>query len=446
MSGALDGWRARLRAGGHWLALALLLALLVTAARALYATLPRHYAMTISGGALSGDRHVFAMALREAAAGNGVALELRPTGGSQEALALVAQGKLDFALVQGGLDLPYASVAHVATVAPELLHFLVRPGIADFAALRGKRINLNSTAGGTRLVAKPILRFAGLREGLDYTETNLSTEQLLSMPAERLPEAIVVTAFAPSDVVDVLVRRHGYTLLEIPFAPAFALRHGWAADSRIGAYTYSVAPPVPSRDIGTIGINLRLVANRDTDPQAVLKVLGSLFDPRLAARLRVPLDEGKILASAGYPPSEGTRIFMERNTPLLSHAAMDRAKAGVGLLVSAYSTLLVCVKWFKQTPLAGFKPAAAAASLRGDLARLAELEADFGRELERGPLTAARVRHFDDALSRIKSGALAALGERACEQPHLQHSLLMALADARARIDVQRLALAMRAA
>ncbi|MES2743509.1 MAG: TAXI family TRAP transporter solute-binding subunit [Pseudomonadota bacterium] len=445
MSGAPARWRARLRASGRWLALLALLALLAMAARALYATLPRHYALTISGGGLSGDRHLFAKALQNTAAANGVTLTLRPSGGSQEALALVAQGKLDFALVQGGLDLPYPGVAHVATLAPELLHFLVQPGIADFTALRGKRINLNSQAGGTRLVAKPILRFAGLREGLDYIETNLSTEQLLSLPRDSLPDAIVVTAFAPSEVVDFLVRQHGYTLLEIPFASAFALRHGWAADSRIGAYTYSVAPPVPSRDIGTIGVNLRLVTNQGTEADAVFKVLGSLFDPQLTARLPMHLDESNILASASYPPAEGTKTFMKRNTPVWSHAALDRAKAGLGFLVSACSTVLVIVKWFKQTPLAGAGPASADQTLRRQLAQLAGLEADFGRELAQGALTAARVAHFEQALSGIKSDALATLGKSACAEQHLPHSVLMALADARGRVDCQRLALSLRA-
>jgi TRAP-type uncharacterized transport system substrate-binding protein len=340
-------WRQRSRSA-RLLAAALLLLLLAVAARSLLELVPRRHALSISGTDITSNRHFFAKALQEAAAGQGIALAVRPTEGSQEALALVAAGKLDLAFVQGGLDLPSENVVQVATVTSELLHFLVRPGIEDIAGLRGHRINLNTRRGGTRVVARQVLAFAGLREDLDYVESNIPTEALLEQRGARLPDAIVLTSFAPSDVVDHLVRQQGYRLLEVPFAAAFALRHPWAAEADIGAYMYGALPPVPAHAIKTVGIKLTLVANRAVDAGVIVKLLDSLYGPLLAARLKMRLDPALILSAGAYPPSEGTRRFIERDKPVFSRELFDKLKAAFGLLASLYSALLVVFKWLRQ--------------------------------------------------------------------------------------------------
>jgi TRAP-type uncharacterized transport system substrate-binding protein len=344
-------WRRRSRGARLLAALALLIPAGV-GAWSLAQLVPHRDALTISGTDITSNRHFFAKALQEAAAGNGVDLALRPTSGSQEALALVAAGKLDLAFVQGGLDLPSPDVVQVATVTSELLHFLVRPGIADFPALRGHRVNLNVRKGGTRIVARQILAFAGLREGVDYVESNIPTEDLLTLRGDRLPDAIVLTSFAPSDVVDYLVRQQGYRLLDVPFAASFALRHDWAAETEIGAMMYGAAPPVPPRALKTVGVKLSLVANRNVDAQAVFRLLETLYGPALESRLKMHLDEALILSANAYPPSAGTRLFIDRNKPLFSRELFDRLKAAAGLVVSVYSGLLVVFKWFRQVPLA----------------------------------------------------------------------------------------------
>jgi len=152
-------------------------------------------------------------------------------------------------------------------------------------------------------------------------------------------------------MVDYLVRRQGYHLLEVPFSASFALRHEWAAEADIAALMYSATPPVPPRAIKPVGIKLSLVAYRRVDPAAIVKVLESLYGPAFEARLGMHLDEGAILSAAAYPAAEGTRRYMERNRPLFSRELFDKLKAAIGLAASLYSTLLVVLKWLKQVPL-----------------------------------------------------------------------------------------------
>lgn len=416
------------------------LALLSLVAGAAYQLAPQTYHLTISsGGDITSNRHFLAKGLQEAAAPRGVQLALHTTYGIEAALAQVASGKLDMALVQGDAGQHYAELVHVATLAPELLHFAVRPGIASMAGLRGKQINLGSKSGSLRLVAGDVLQFAGLRADIDYVELNISTERLLALRSERLPDAIVVTSFAPSALVDYLVRQHGYTLLDLPFAAAFALRHGWATDSVIPALMYNVGPPVPARTLQTIGTHLRLVANRRVDRRALQKILESLYGPELETRLRLHLDEKTMLASAVYRPSDGSKAFMERNRPLLSYAMLDRIKAAIGLLVSLISTVVVVIKWVRSKPHGAAPPGAGDPTLSDYLEQLSCLEAAVQRRATASGSTLDDADQLDARLSAIKAGALRVLGQSALDQAGLPHIVLLSIADARSRIERLRL-------
>jgi TRAP-type uncharacterized transport system substrate-binding protein len=427
---------AQIRKG---LALALLLILSGIAGYFIYEILPRNYSYTITGGDILSNRHYLAKSLQEEVAANGVALEIKPTSGSQEALALVAAGKLDFAFIQGGLDLPYPNVVHVATVAPELLHFLVRPGIKDISGLRGKRVNLGGKKGGTRIISSQVLEFSGLQEGIDYVESNIPTEELLSMRADRMPEAIVITSFAPSDVADYLVKQRGYELLEIPFPSSLSLRLGWVADSKILAYMYNVQPAVPDHDIKTIGVNLHLIANKNVEPRAVFKVLESLFSPDLEVRLKIKLNEDQLLTSASYPLSEGTRIFMNRKDPLFSNATLDKIKALFGVLLSVGSTLLVIFKWFKGEPIEPEKPPTDDDAFLGYMERVNALEGSIHERAAQGNMTAHDVADFEAKLSAIKTEALARLATARFDNAQLPNQLLLVIADTRARLHGMRM-------
>lgn len=425
----LDEWLERLRRNERvrkLLAGCLVVALLGIAASFLHDALPRQYALTITGGDILGNRHYVARQLQQVAAEHGVALKLNPMPGSEEALRALDEGKIDLAFIQDGLENKYPNVVHVASVVPEQLHFLVRPDIKDISGLRGKLVNLGSKRGGTRIVARQVLEFSGLEMGVDYVETNLSAEELLRMRADRLPDAIVITSYAPSDGAEFLIRERGYTLLEIPFPASLALRLGWVADSKILAYTYSVKPPVPPRDIKTVGVNMHLVAHRDVEPRAIFQVLEGLYSPALAAALKLQINESQLNVPSGYPLSKGSQRFMERKNPLLSAATLDRIKALFGLALSVASTVLVVVRWFQADAPEPTKPQADDPRFVAWLQDVARIEQAFYAEAD-----TVRRSALQQELLRIKTEALACLGTAWLDNPALANALLTALADAR---------------
>jgi TRAP-type uncharacterized transport system substrate-binding protein len=420
---------AKIRNG---LALLLLIGLLGIVASFVYDIIPRHYSLNITGGDILSNRHYLARLLQDESAGFGVALQVDPMSGTSEALHAVDTGKLDMAFIQGGLESDFPNIVHVATVAPEVLHFLVRPEIKEISDLRGRLVNLGSRKGGTRVVAKQVLQFSGLAENIDYVEANLSADELVVVPGAKLPDAIVITSFAPSDIVEFLVRERGYVLLEIPFPASLALRYGWVADSKIMAYAYSVKPPVPARDIRTVGVNLHLVANKNVDPRAVFGVLEALYSPGLGMRLDLKINESQLAVPSGYPLSQGSKMFVDRKNPLLSAATLDKIKALFGLVLSVASTVLVVFKWFRGVPAEPERPPTHDAQFLAWLAQIGSLEKECD---EPGTvLSRERASELLRQLSAIKAEALEGLGSARFDNPQLPQHLLLAVADARTRI------------
>lgn len=393
---------------------------------------PRQYHLKITGGDLLTNRHYLARLVQEEIEAKGVFLEISPTDGSKAAFDRVKTGELSFAFIQGGLDLHSPDVVHVATIAPELLHFVVREEIRTIDDLKGKRINLGSLTGGTRVIAKEVLAFSNLTEGVDYVESNLSNENLLKFHADRLPDAIVMSSFAPAPMADYLIKKHSYRLLEIPFPSSLSLRLGWVADSQILAYTYRVTPAVPERDIKTVGVNLYLIAHKDVDSHAVFNMLETLLSPDIQRRLNIKMDENKILTSANYPIAEGTLQFLDRHEPFFSNEKLDQVKAIFAVILSLVSTLLVIIKWFRGDSID---------EVTGDklyldyINQVLVIDAEICELQQQGEISALLRKNILQRIAEIKSHALQKLADTELSNPQLPQYLLMAIRDAHNRLN-----------
>lgn len=333
-----------LRMGLAW---ALILVLLGFAGKFAYELMPRKHSLTITGGSLLSQRHFLTRILEEEALSQGVSLKIVPVSGSLEALDRVEEGKIDLAFVQGGLDPAYENVRHVATVSPEVVHFLVKPEVEDIAGIRGKTVNMGVRNGAVSVIAHQVLQISGLVPNVDYVETNFRDHELVELPREHLPEVIVMVSYAPSDLVEFLVRHRGYRVLEMAFPPSLSKRLGWVGDSKILGYMYSIIPAIPPKDIQVVGVNMHLVAGQQANPRAVAQVLETLYGPRVAARFGQPLSEDDIMLASGFPVSEGTLLYLSRKQPLIDQAMIDKFKAIAGLLMTLGSILLVVFKWFR---------------------------------------------------------------------------------------------------
>jgi hypothetical protein len=300
-------------------------------------------------------------------------------------------------------------------------------GIDD---LRGRSVNLGPKSGGERRVALRLSQFAGYAENVDFVETNWTAEELLALPESRMPDAIFTISSAPSYLVEMLVRRSRYKVVEIPFPQSLALRYGWAANGEIVAYTYALNPPAPEKTITTVAVNMHLVANAATDPLAIEKLLEILYGPDVAARLRQPLDEKRITVASGFPLSRGLTAFLDRNSSVFTVEAWNKLTSSAGLAMSFLGMILVVLKWFR-----GPKTAAKTDDdeFHGYMAEVATIErriSGLGAKAELGELDRMRarvemLRHV--LLERYRSATLT--------DPHLFDRCLSTVRAAYDRID-----------
>lgn len=404
---------------------AMIFAVLCVAGYFIYDLIPRSYHVSITGGDILGNRHFVAKVLQDEIVADGVTMRIMPTRGTLEALEAVDNGKLDFALIQGGLNIEMPNIRHVATLAPEILHFLVRPEIKSVADLKGKAVNMGSKSGGTRVVAKQVLAFSGLTEGINYVETNHGVETIVGMRPEKLPDAIVVLSFLPAYIADFLVKERGYRLLEIPFPASLALREGWVADGKILGYTYNTTPAVPATDIKSIGVNLHLVVNRTIDSRAVFKVLETLYSPKVESRLRMRFDERNLTIPSGYPLSEGTLAFLNRGQPLFSAKTLDALKSIFGLVMTSLSAFIVLMRWFKGQQSSDDK------AFKGYSKQVGEIE-KAARTLDSTPdATLADIQAVEAKLSALKEKVLTDYPAGMFKDSSVVEKVMVGIADTR---------------
>jgi hypothetical protein len=290
--------------------------------------------------------------------------------GALEALREVdAPNEIKLALIPGGITAgQHPNTRTVTTLTSEPLHILVRPDLAEkgFAALRGKRINLGPVTTSSHHLAREVLEFAGLTPAAEpgpagYVLETASPEDLdrdlariaiLGDPERaravgKLPDAVVFLASMPSHLARHLVREAGYRFLPVSFGEAFCLdrlnppnSHGVRVDravlttSVIPLYAYGADPPVPERACPTISAPLLLVAQDDTDPEAVYRLLETVYDSPLTSALRPPPLREQLYS---FPPHAGTERYWHRHDPLVTPeiaSTIGRVAGGIGALIS----------------------------------------------------------------------------------------------------------------
>jgi hypothetical protein len=169
---------------------------------------------------------------------------------------------------------------------------------------------------------------------------------------KKLPDAVVFISPLPSHLARQLVRGVGYQFLSVPFGEAFCLdrmnppnANGVRVDRAalkttvIPPSTYSGDPPVPTNACPTISAPLVLVAQDDTDPEVVYRLLEIVYDSPLTSALRPPALREQCYS---FPPHMGTERYLHRQDPLVtteSASTLGRVAGGVGAFASGVIAL-----------------------------------------------------------------------------------------------------------
>jgi TRAP-type uncharacterized transport system substrate-binding protein len=334
------------------------------------------YILRATAGDALGMRHRLAQALKTELAEQGIRLEPYGTKGSEEALDLVNSRTLDVALIQGGLRANLRpNVRQVLALHMEALHLLVKKELFEevskhLGALEGKTVNVGEVGSGTHSLASETLAFAGLyprgaEHPRGYIPYEKSREQLYhEKDRNLLPDAVMLVSVLPSTTARFLVTERGYVLTPVPFGEAFALEaraaeepgvepkgslslvdKGHTYPTSIPAFTYSVEPPVPPQTVATLGTRLLIVAHKDVDLQVIRRFVEAALASHVAKTGNPPIDARILDIPPEFPWHDGTKLYRQRNEPVVSGALMDSAHKAFAILAAAASGLFVLWQW-----------------------------------------------------------------------------------------------------
>lgn len=331
--------------------------------------------LRITAGQTEGTRHRIAQELQREAAHRAITIELHATAGSEEALREVDAGRLDAALVQGGLDLSdRPALRQVVALHVEPLHLLVKEEIHvevshNLAALRSKVINLGKRGSGTYLLASDVMAFAGLQSGDDFVESTLGYADLQrEADRTRMPDAVFTVSTLPSPVARYLVTAHRYRLVALPFFQAFTLdtldrdpapagRPGEAVtgierrhicDATIPSFTYEVEPSVPPEEIHTLGTRLLLVARKDVAAPTIQRLLEVIFYSPFAQVVQPPLDPKLLEVSPELAWHDGTTDYLRRNAPVIAGDMVDLVEKELSIIGALVGGLFFLGQWLRR--------------------------------------------------------------------------------------------------
>jgi TRAP-type uncharacterized transport system substrate-binding protein len=418
---------------------------------------PRTYRLRLTAGNALGMRHQLALRLRGDVAKRDLTFELVPSAGSEQALDWVDRREVDVALVQGALtSVGRPNVREVAALHVEPMHLLVKKELfkdatTGITALRGKTVDLEEVGSGTHSLATAILEFVGLRPGDQdpaggYVPVSLDRKELFAeQDTARLPDAVFLVSSLPCPTATYLVTRHGYRLVPLPFAEAFALRSlvepagdppqeparervvmGRIQATTVPAFTYGVEPAVPEKPLPTLGTRLLLVAHRDVPPRAVFQLVEATYGAEFGQIVRPPLEPKLMDLPPEFPWHDGAVLYQQRNAPLLSGQAMDSAHKGLAIFAAAASGLFVLWQWTKQYGQLGRDK-----GFNKYIAQVTRIEERALRAEQDGPLALADLLALQDQLCRLKIQALDEFAREELTGNELLSGFLVQVNDAR---------------
>lgn len=408
---------------------AAMLAFLITVLLLWWNARPQKHTLRMTAGDNLGRRYEIARVLARDARRHGVSITFVETEGSAEALKMISEGRLDCALIQGGIGtMPH--VQEVAALAREPLHLLVKRELAGsvkaggIRALRGKAINLSTKGSGTRQVASAALDFADMKPGRDFRDESISYQELETREYARLPDALFTVSLIPSPVVDQLVRRHGYVFIPVPFARALSLRHPTLHETTIPAFAYGVVPvATPPVQVGTIGTQLLLVARDSVPEEAVRQILRAAFAGDFARDAVLPdVSEAHFLQAPEMPIHAGALAYRDRNEPVVTSDFVQGLEDAKSLILSVVVAGFFVYRWWRQRRYTGFD------LYMGEVTRIER--AALAQEAVAAPNVRELMR-LRNELGEIKTNALEMYTRRELKSEELMSAFLTHVADVR---------------
>lgn len=236
--------------------------------------------VTIAAGSKDGEAYAVARALGEIVERHhpDIHVEVVETVGSLQNVELLESGRVDLATVQADVSTGLGSRL-IARLYPDVFQLLARvdSGIETLADLAGRRVALPPQGSGQYLSFWFLAEHYGLAEG-DFHALPMSTSSANWALMDGAVDATFGVRAAGNRRIFDVIQRVGCRLLPIEHAAAMRLKQPSLQVANIPAGSYRGHPPMPVKDLATVGVERLLVASSNLDEQVAGKITRVLFE------------------------------------------------------------------------------------------------------------------------------------------------------------------------
>lgn len=271
-------------------------------------------------GSPNGAYHGYAEQYRAALAAHGIELVLRNTAGSGENLALLRQGDVGVAFVQGGSIAPdqQAGLEALGSLYFEPMWLFHRKGLAveRLSALSGLRVAVGAPGSGTRHLVLRLLRDSGLEEDAMQLSP-LGGKAAADALAGGDIDALFLVSGAESPLVQQLVAMPGIELASLSRAPAYTRRYRFLTELALPEGTMDLAANLPPRDVQLIAAPAGLVASSELHPAIADLLLQAASEVHGRGGAFEAVGQFPSPAYAELPLSQAAAHYYQYGPPLL---------------------------------------------------------------------------------------------------------------------------------
>jgi len=267
---------------------------------------PDHLVMAT--GAPGGAYQRYGEKYREYLARYGVTLELRETRGAAENFALLRDGRVEVAFVQGGIGEPLREVngeppvVSLGALYYEPMWIFVaagRPQVEKLADLAGSRMAIGAEGSGTRSLALLLLRESGIAAaGTTYLSVG-GDEALKALDAGEV-DVVFQVAGIEAPVIRDMLRRRDLKQVSLAHATAYAKRNDHLTVLTVPRGVVDIAADLPPHDITVIATTANLLAQNDVHPALMYLLLDTATE--------INTDQTHLTEATAFPNSRGQEM------------------------------------------------------------------------------------------------------------------------------------------
>jgi TRAP transporter TAXI family solute receptor len=204
---------------------------------------------------------------QKALAKRGVALEIRPSGGSLDNLKRLQAGEVDIGFVTGGISegQDLARLMSLGSVAYQpLLVFYRSPGpIERLSELAGRQIAVGAPGSAARVLALTLLKANGI-EGVPTTFLDLDAGAAATALLEGKVDAIFLTGdSASTQTLRSLMRSQDVRLYNFDQADAYVRRYAFLNKIELPEGSIDLGRNLPASNVTLVGPTVELVARKE---------------------------------------------------------------------------------------------------------------------------------------------------------------------------------------